>query len=362
VGLTVSIDGVAHFAPFCFQGSGVPVSCETLAANLKDLESSVSCTAASDGGCNCQYAKVGPPLAFHGRWARLGNGTIETSDGFEFDFCAAGDQLEISTDLPLDELGTVFFGVSGLHTMSLTKMANPGDGGALPASKSTELPAIAPSVACPSGDACGGDPIGHWQGDMGTVCLDAPPSPFPDPPCENLVYLPPSATSDAGSPHPQGVVVQLDLPHGDGTPYASDIVFSPDHRYGLTLSKLEPHRIHFTPACLTAWGANPSCDDLTHGIAEYYVTYGNVGGVACAAAATGGCDCSYEVRDLRFDGGTWIVRGNELTLSGGNSRFGPTQLAFCRSASQLQMTVAPGSSLADLGPASLTATLTAAAP
>jgi hypothetical protein len=282
----------------------------------------------------------------------LASGTIETTEGYEFDFCATDNQLDIN-DNPAGAAS--LFDVPGLDTLALTRVANPGDGGgeAAPQSLSAQLPAVAAALVCPSVAGCGGDPTGTWQG---AVCLDAPLPVPAGPPCDNLVFLTSSAALDAGTL--SGQVEQLDLPHGSGTTLVASVTFNSDQSYTVAIDSSQADTVHFAPYCLTAWGANPSCDDLEQQVNIYdMATVHFLQSFACTTAADGGCDCSYSYFFLQEDVGNWSAKGNGLTLASATSSYdGLTETVFCKSVAELQIATAPGSSLAGLGPGTLTLT------
>src|SRR5580658_5696318 len=64
-------------------------------------------------------------------------------------------------------------------------------------------------AACSAITACGGDPTGAWQGAEGAACLAPPRSAPAGPPCDDLVYLPANASTDAAPTSPQGLIEQL---------------------------------------------------------------------------------------------------------------------------------------------------------
>jgi len=201
--------------------------------------------------------------------------------------------------------------------------------------------------------------VGMWQGDIGSVCLDDPPPVSPGPPCHGLVYQPSTGTAGSGMPSSQGTITAFDPPLGLGTPSHVTFVLNPDQSYSLAIGSTETDALHFTPACLTAQGAHPSCDDLAQQIAVFYTNRPGFGaGVACTTATDGGCDCLNPTMRVTADQGTWSLNGDMLrfTLSSALTPGRPTEIGFCNRGAELQMTTSPGSSLMGFGPATMTLT------
>jgi hypothetical protein len=342
VGLDVAFSGVAHFPPLCFQAYALPVSCDTLASALSARNGWSTCAPASDGGCDCQYAGGPGPEASTGKWVRLGNGSIQTDGGDEFEFCVDGNRMDITSDYPY------VFGVPLQRTLTLARVTSASEAGGLPQSTSSVIPTVEASAICPSADACGGDPTGGWSG---TVCLTTPLPPIwstPDAPCENLIYLPAVPTGDPPIP-----ITNVALPGGGGTVQQVSVTFNADRSYGLYISRSASVTAHFAPYCLTAWGANQSCKDLEMSVVQVEDAMPNYQNIACTSAADGGCDCTYTFESATADIGSWSVDGTGLTLAS-TTPYGPTEAVFCKNGSQLQITTAPGSSLSGLGPGTLT--------
>ena len=125
---------------------------------------------------------------------------------------------------------------------------------------------------------------------------------------------------------------------------------------------------HFSPYCLQASGANPSCGDLAANLAQFYET-GAVADAAgtkspdftsigCQAASDGGCDCGYTYQVNLTDKGTWYSAGAEMTQSSDPSGYalnnqpagsqGPTGAmvsSICQSGTQLTLSGFDGARL-----------------
>jgi hypothetical protein len=225
-------------------------------------------------------------------------------------------------------------------------------------------------LGCPPINACGGQPQGTWTlQSPDSYCVYVPPLtyavPTSNPPltfvpaqtslaqmpskatppksagdwCYSLEYLP-SAPGDSGFT-PGGVVtVALPIPPGGIEPAADlgdagpPVLFAlqPDNTYMVYAKTLANAQIHFAPPCLTAFGANPSCSDLTtqtraHLIAASLNTFINF---SCVASPAGGCDCSYTYAGEVADQGSWRVSGSVLYfLSESNATQQVVATDFC---------------------------------
>jgi hypothetical protein len=262
---------------------------------------------------------------------------------------------------------------------------------------------------CPALASCGGDPTGAWKAAAADACqyravrpaqpadvnafvgkgvlapTFAPPQPQP-------VMLQQSTSGDwcSGLVYSTGMVGYANLWH-DAPAFADgQVSFKPDHTYGVTLTFSTPgyangggdpdagtgtgaaagpgsNTTHFAPICLLAYGANPSCADLSAGLTTFYKpvppSTASFQNIQCAPASDGGCDCSYVYVVVVQDSGNWSVSGNTLledstmgtysynglflTTQGAPSQVPtqPMQATFCGQNGQLLLTGANGSSL-----------------
>lgn len=207
---------------------------------------------------------------------------------------------------------------------------------------------------CPDTAACGGDLTGVWQ--IGNVCEFGEPTPpllvVPSPPavsvpqtpalattapptatvsgdwCSNLVYYATSAQQDG---------TKL----GGGTFYArprslvkGTAAFLADHTYNLGTVGEAKETTHFPRSCLTAYGANPTCSELTKALND--ATFANIVDMSCADASDTGCDCTYVVTESGGSMGTWRADGGTLIIypiSGG----APQPADYCVQGNTLTM-------------------------
>jgi hypothetical protein len=269
------------------------------------------------------------------------------NQGWEFAFCATPDRLDISA---YTGNGANFglLNVPGLQTLSLVKESNEANAGS-PQSTNAVAPQTVASEACPSTAACGGDPTGSWTST--SICLEAPSPPTsPGQPCDDLVYLPPD---DGGQNQSQ--IEYLNLPLGPGivsTP--ANVSLQADGTYTTVALTEVVNQAQFASYCLTAWGANPSCNDLQTQFQQSFLARPNWQNFACSAPDAGGCDCSYTYLSSVADMGTWSVDGTTLTLTSALAPWDVSQFTFCKTAGGLQMTTIPGSTLIGLGPGTMT--------
>ncbi len=368
----VSYRGRAHFPPLCLRSGGKALSCDMLgsllyaqtlcgspngtgcAADGGFTNSPVACKVATDGGCDCEYsyANLAPQGGNNGNWVRLGDSTLQASQGeWEFDFCATPDRLDISGytgNEPPNVVSVGLLNVPGLQTLSFAKVSDAASTGEAPQSTNAVESQTLASEACSSMASCGGDPTGTWTSTG--ICLNSPPPTRPGQPCENLVYVAP----DGGAQN-QSQIEHVELPGGPGAVSGHAMVsFQADGTYSLAVPTTLQNQAHFAPYCLTAWGADPSCYDLQTQLQQSFLDMPNWQNFACSIPDAGGCDCSYANLSVTGDAGTWSVEGTTLTLTSAQASWGIAQFTFCRTAGGLQMTTMPGSTLVGLGPGTMT--------
>jgi hypothetical protein len=245
-------------------------------------------------------------------------------------------------------------------------------------------------LGCPAIDACGGSPqdlIGNWQlQSPDSYCVYIPPLtytvPTNNPPltfvpaqaalaqtpskatppksagdwCYSLEYLPP-APADAGFTMGGVVTVTLPIPPGGIAPAAAlgdagpPVLFSlqPNNTYAVYANTLAyAQGIHFAPPCLTAFGATPTCSDLTSQTQAYLTAHSQVAfrDFSCVDSADGGCDCSYEYAGEAADQGSWRVSGTVLYfLSESNATQQVVATDFCSQRNSLVISGHNGISL-----------------
>jgi hypothetical protein len=107
-------------------------------------------------------------------------------------------------------------------------------------------------------------------------------------------------------------------------------------------------QIHFAPACLTAFGATPTCSELASQTQAYLTTHSQEAfqDFSCADSASGGCDCSYAYAGEAADQGSWRVSGNVLYfLSESNNTQQVVATDFCAQGDSLVISGHNGISL-----------------
>ncbi len=198
---------------------------------------------------------------------------------------------------------------------------------------------------CSDIGACGGDPTGSWliQGicqydtvppTLGQTPIAAgyttPQTPaLATPPpsnvvsgewCQNLVYSPDNSvlvSLYAGGPleYQLGGTMSFDPVTGN---------------YTATMRVSHEFSTHFTPACITAHGAHPTCDQLTQSISGYLSgAFVNYNDFACQNATDGGCDCTYKYGEGVGETARYAVVGNELYILDAMSGKPPHSYDFC---------------------------------
>ncbi len=242
-------------------------------------------------------------------------------------------------------------------------------------------------LGCPPIDACGGQPQGIWAlQSPDSYCVYVPPLaysvPTNNPPltfvpsqaslaqtpskatppksagdwCYSLEYLPSAGPADAGFT-PGGVLtVALPIPPAGIEPAADlgdagpPVLFSlqPDNTYMVSADTFANVQIHFAPPCLTAFGANPSCGDLTTQTQAYLTAHSQTvfRDFSCVGSTAGGCDCSYTYVGQVVDQGSWRVAGSVLYfLSESNGTQQVVATDFCAQGNSLVISGHNGISL-----------------
>ena len=198
---------------------------------------------------------------------------------------------------------------------------------------------------CSDVGACGGDPSGSWlvqstcQYDVAPPVLrqtpiaagyttpQTPNAAVPPPSnvtsgewCQNLVYSPDNS-----------VLVSL---YADGPleyELGGTMSFDPvTGNYTATMRVSHQFATHFTPACITAHGAHPTCDQLTQSISGYLSgAFVNYNDFLCHNATDGGCDCTYKYGEGVGETARYAHVGNELYILDAMSGKPPHSYDFC---------------------------------
>jgi hypothetical protein len=212
------------------------------------------------------------------------------------------------------------------------------------------------AAACEDIVECGGDPTGNWEAK--SVCqatnpvqplLSAPTNSRyttpqtpalgePQPPnevagdwCSGLVYLPASVVMGA-SPIRGIAFWSPPLTFRQGS-----VALLKDHTYSITASAFAPATTHFTPECIQAYGANPTCLQLQIDLAA--TPNPNYQDLACVDAADKGCDCSYEIEGTGSDTGNWQQVGSKIYQYSFSSGKPPQVASYCVSPDAQKLTL-----------------------
>jgi len=221
---------------------------------------------------------------------------------------------------------------------------------------------------CPDLPACGGDPSGTWQ--IQSECqFDVPQQPsslspiasayttpqtpaLAPPPasatnsgewCSGLVYLPPSASSSNALGGIAFYTAPLDFSQGDVTFTPADDPAKQIFQFTIGV-KSQLQSTHFTPACLQAYGANPSCDDLTAALLAQGTSV-NYQNPSCTTAPDNGCDCTYYLADTNGDSGQWRIIGNTIYTFNSPSGHPAQAMDYCVSGNTMTLSGKDGSHL-----------------
>jgi hypothetical protein len=212
---------------------------------------------------------------------------------------------------------------------------------------------------CPTASATGGDVTGTWQvnAQTGSSCTAPYDRVTSGDWCSQLYYNTGGTISTVMLGHPflafsTGTATFMGSPGATSGLYTSDLKF------------VGHDTVVFPRSCLNAYGANPSCDDLTSALGQWGIqtaaenssfrlvpltapqvdyppgtqpqaTY-NFGNGCVDDRATGGCSCPYEVDLDAPDLGQWAVAGSTLTLYSGSSA-PPYITDFSAGGGQLEM-------------------------
>lgn len=226
---------------------------------------------------------------------------------------------------------------------------------------------------CPDLPACGGDPTatgvqppGNWN--VHSWCQYVPPltytvgvpyepqtwlsqGPTKTPPvskssgdwCQSIVFLP---ANSPGNTSGQEKLTFPALDHTPGTITGATVNLNPtSHNYNVAISTSSTTSGHFSPTCLTAFGANPSCSDVETQLA---MSYGvpNYQDTVCTNASDGGCDCSFEYLGTAADQGTYQTVGDTLYFFSAFSDVTPVlATTYCATGGTLTITGKNGGSL-----------------
>ncbi len=259
--------------------------------------------------------------------------------------------------------------MSRMATSSPASRANPVKMVALLAALAALAGCSGKGVAgkCPDLPACGGDPSGVWQ--VQSECqFDVPKAPvstgsiasayttpqtpaLASPPptptnsgdwCSGLVYYAASASDGGTIGGIQFYPAPLDFLKGTVTFTPGADAASQLYQFTIQVATT-PQLTHFTPTCLQAYGANPTCDELTYGLAHQSLP--NYQNVACTTAADQGCDCTYDLGDTTGDSGSWRIEGNTIYTFNNPSGNPPQAMDFCVNGNTMTLSGKDGSHL-----------------
>jgi hypothetical protein len=253
------------------------------------------------------------------------------------------------------------------------------------AAASTSCSAPGAEQGCPPPPACGGNIVGTWTfADNGCYALlpsaykpialypqqTTPQTPSLSKPsgssttsgswCSDLLYLP------ASPGMPRGQVMYVNLYANPAPLTGAQLTFRSDHTYslGVTFGSVtdagEPlapaglNTTHFTPECIQAFGANPTCADLAAAIFEFYIEPPPISNIQCTLASDQGCDCSYDYENPVVDNGQWATPpGGTLLYEYSDYAQQPYPVSYCVTGSgasaKLTLTGYQGHNLTNIG-------------
>lgn len=200
-------------------------------------------------------------------------------------------------------------------------------------------------------DACGGDLSGTWS-----VLVDT---------CEDQTYLPYTELTFYDQPVD---FAREDPPERTGADWCADLRYMPSGIQSINLNLLEPWipvtsaTITYTPeegsttrgtyegslsvsgqftqyfsrACLTAHGANPTCDELTAALNDRLENSSGFGSFSCTDGDDFGCDCSYDRFSVPALLGSWSTRNGVVTHFDSFGKL-PSQADYCANGDTLQL-------------------------
>jgi hypothetical protein len=212
-------------------------------------------------------------------------------------------------------------------------------GGASGVAGATGNAGAAGDASCRSAAPCGGDPSGHWDtGAAGAAnangtCVS--PVLRAGDACHDLYYFPASSS-------PAGLIkVTLPSPRMTAVTHA-DWKLEPDQSYHIELALGGEGALELSPACLTAYGANPTCTELQSQLQQFVAAEPEISQLACSATPDGGCGCTWTFELLSADVGNWRTTGQVLSF---DSSITETTAAFdfCAAGDSLTVTWVPGS-------------------
>jgi hypothetical protein len=155
--------------------------------------------------------------------------------------------------------------------------------------------------------------------------------------CSGLVYLPPSASGSGMIGNIQFYAPPLDFERGTVSFNAES------HLYEIVNTQKYDYATHFTPACLQAYGASPTCQELSDALNAQPLP--NYQDLSCANASDGGCDCAYTLSGTGGDNGTWEVVGSTLYEFPSLSGLPPQAVDFCAQGDSMTLSGKNGSHL-----------------
>jgi hypothetical protein len=148
---------------------------------------------------------------------------------------------------------------------------------------------------------CGGDLVGLWATSQKNL---APVAPGPSVnACLNL-----QLTSDGN-----GFGASTWNPRF-GPERDISIVFMTSGAFDIDDLRRGPVVLHYAASCLSSPVGTPTCDELGPAIEVWGHDTGEFQHAACAAASSGGCDCTLDLSVVQGASGTWSSSGAEVTF------------------------------------------------
>jgi hypothetical protein len=184
---------------------------------------------------------------------------------------------------------------------------------------------------------CGGDPTGQWMvvngcrastfaapatptyfGQVATMARQKPPEPVSGDWCSGLVW-------DALG------LQRVTLPYDTLSFATGELTYAADGTYHAALTSRGHGSVDFSAACLSRFGAMPTCEALAMAVGgatsvDPSVTFTDI---ACADDSAAGCMCKYTVTAVSTPAGTWSAGPGGLLTHFDATSLPPSQADYC---------------------------------
>jgi hypothetical protein len=104
-----------------------------------------------------------------------------------------------------------------------------------------------------------------------------------------------------------------------GTRRDVSIVFKTEGAFDILDLRKGQVVLHYAASCLASPAGTPTCDELAAALEEDGTGNGEFQLTGCAAASSGGCDCTLELSVAQGAAGTWSSSGAAVTFVNGFS-------------------------------------------